>query len=210
LIAHYLTNVLFPIADVVMDLHGGGRSMDFIPCAHLHRVSDETQYQNMLAAAKCWGQPYVLIYADIAGEGLLPVQAENMGKLVVTTEMGGSGQCSPTVMRITEKGIRNVLTHVGFFPGERAAPPHNVTVVAATRREDYHLSPATGIYESFFELGETIQEGQQVGQVHFPDRFDWSPEPVMASGSGILICRRFPGGTSRGDCVAVIARQVEA
>jgi N-alpha-acetyl-L-2,4-diaminobutyrate deacetylase len=209
LIAHYLTSVLFPIADVVMDLHGGGRSMDFIPCAHLHRVSDEAQYQKMLAAAKSWGQPYVFIYADIAGEGLLPVQAENMGKIVVTTEMGGAGQCSPTVMRITEQGIRNVLTHLGLYPGKPEPPRHEVTVVAATRREDYHLSPATGIYESLFELGEAVQEGQQIGQVHFPDRFDWTPEPVIASSSGILICRRFPGGTSRGDCVGVIARQID-
>jgi N-alpha-acetyl-L-2,4-diaminobutyrate deacetylase len=208
LIAHYLTNVLFPIADVVMDLHCGGRSMDFIPCAHLHRVADDTQYRKMLAAAKCWGQPYVMIYADIAGEGLLPVQAESMGKLVVTTELGGAGQCSPTVMRIAEQGIRNVLAHVGLS-GKPSSPEHKVTVVAATRREDYHLSPATGIYESFFEVGATVEEGQQLGQVHFPDRFDWDPEPVIASGSGILICRRFPGGTSRGDCVAVIARPVE-
>ncbi|HUQ94645.1 MAG TPA: succinylglutamate desuccinylase/aspartoacylase family protein [Bryobacteraceae bacterium] len=209
LIAHYLTNVLFPLADVVMDLHGGGRSMDFIPCAHLHRVSDDAQFQKMLAAAKCWGQPYVLIYADIAGEGLLPVQAESMGKLVVTTEMGGAGQCSPAVMRITEQGIHNVLSHVGLLAGQPAPAPQQVTVVAATRREDYHLSPAAGIYESFFDLGETIEQGRQIGQVHFPDRFDWAPEPVIASGSGILICRRFPGGTSRGDCVAVIARAVE-
>ena len=210
LIAHYLTNVLFPISDVVMDIHGGGRSMDFIPCAHLHRVSDETQFQKMLAAAKSWGQPYVMIYADIAGEGLLPVQAESMGKLVVTTEMGGAGQCSPTVMRITEQGIRNVLSHIGLMPAKSATPQHAVTVVAATNREDYHLSPAAGIYESFFEVGETIEKGQQLGQVHFPDRFDWPAEPVIASGSGILICRRFPGGTSRGDCVAVIAHEVEA
>ena len=208
LIAHYLTNVLFPIADVVMDLHGGGRSMDFIPCAHLHRVADEAQYQKMLAAAKAFGQPYVFIYADIAGEGLLPVQAESMGKIVVTTEMGGAGQCSPTVLRITEQGIRNVFTHLGLFPGPVPTPPE-VTVVAATRREDYHLSPATGIYESFFELGESVREGQQLGQVHFADRQDWAPEPVVAASNGILICRRFPGGTSRGDCVAVIARALE-
>ena len=115
LIAHYLTQVLFPLADIVMDLHSGGKSMDFFPCAHLHRVADETQFRQMLAAAKVWGMPYVFIYADIAGEGLLPVQAENMGKLVVTTEMGGAGQCSPKVLQVTERGLRNVLLNLCFF-----------------------------------------------------------------------------------------------
>src|SRR5678809_1438284 len=33
-IAHYLTTVLFPLSDVVIDIHSGGRSMEFVPCAH--------------------------------------------------------------------------------------------------------------------------------------------------------------------------------
>ncbi len=206
LIAHYLTSVLFPLADIVMDIHGGGRSMDFFPCAHLHRVSDEEQFQKMLAAAKVWGQKYVFIYADIAGEGLLPVQAESMGKLVVTTEMGGAGQCSPSVLRITEKGVRNVMIHLGLMEGKLDPPLTDVAVVAATQREDYLLSPANGIYESFFEVGQTVKEGEPIGQVHFPERHDYLPEVLVAQSQGILICRRFPGGTHRGDCVAVIAR----
>jgi N-alpha-acetyl-L-2,4-diaminobutyrate deacetylase len=206
LIAHYLTSVLFPLADIVMDIHGGGRSMDFFPCAHLHRVSDEQQFQKMLAAAKVWGQRYVFIYADIAGEGLLPVQAESMGKIVVTTEMGGAGQCSPSVLRITERGVRNVMIHLGLTRGDLDLPPSEVTVVASTDREDYHLSPANGIYESFFEVGQSVKKGEPLGQVHFPERHDYSPEVLIAQSAGILICRRFPAGTHRGDCVAVVAR----
>jgi N-alpha-acetyl-L-2,4-diaminobutyrate deacetylase len=183
--------------------------MDFFPCAHLHRVSDEAQFQKMLAAAKVWGQPYVFIYADIAGEGLLPVQAESMGKIVVTTEMGGAGQCSPSVLRITERGVRNVMIHFGLLQGELDPPPAEIKVIAATRREDYHLSPANGIYESFFEVGQSVEMGEALGQVHFPERYDYPPEVLVAQTSGILICRRFPGGTHRGDCVAVVSRPVD-
>lgn len=209
LIAHYLTSVLFPLADIVMDIHGGGRSMDFFPCAHLHRVPDDTQFQKMLAAAKVFGQPYVFIYADIAGEGLLPVQAESMGKIVVTTEMGGAGQCSPSVLRITERGIRNVLIHFGLLEGTIDSSGQEPMILASTQREDYVLSPGNGIYESFFEVGQEVNEGQGLGQVHFPERHDYAPEQVIAQSSGILICRRFPGGTQRGDCVAVVARPQE-
>ncbi len=208
LIAHYLTEVLFPLADVVMDLHSGGKSMDFLPCAHLHRVSDDDQFGRMLAAAKVFGTPYVFIYADIAGSGLLPVQAESMGKLVVTTEMGGAGQCSPRVVRITEWGLRNVLIHVGLLQGDWDPPASEPVIVEATQREDYHFAPANGIYESFFEVGDTVQEGQPIGQIHFPNRFDQPPEVVCTASSGLLICRRFPGGTEQGDCVAVVARPV--
>jgi predicted deacylase len=143
LIAHYVSSVLFPLADIVMDIHSGGRGMDFLPCAHLHRVPDDAQFEKMLAAAKVWGQPYVFIYADIAGEGLLPVEAEKLGKIVVTTEMGGAGQCSPAALQITEKGIRNVMIQLGLLQGEIDARPEEVKTVAATGVGDYPLVPLT-------------------------------------------------------------------
>ena len=205
LIAHYLSSVLFPIADVVMDIHSGGKSMIFLPCTILHRVHDDTQFQAMLAAAKVWGAPYAFIYADVAGEGLLPVQAERMGKLVITTEMGGAGQCSPDVLRIAETGIRNVMIHVGLMQGQLQSQPDRVEVVVASNKEDYHFSPADGIYESCLEVGAAVEKGQPLGQVHFPERCDRPPEPVIAQTSGILICRRFPARTRQGDCVATIA-----
>ena len=209
LIAHYLTNVLFPIADIVMDLHSGGRSMVFLPCAHLHHVANEEQFQRMLAAAKVWGQPNVFIYADVAGEGLLPVEAENMGKILVTTEMGGGAQCSPEVLRITERGLHNVLIHRGLIEGTVDADPGSVRVVAATERQDYHVAPADGIYESFHEVGDPVHAGDPLGQVHFPEYFDRPPEVVIAATSGLLVCRRYPGVTRQGDCVATVARYVE-
>src|SRR5258708_39626231 len=141
----------------------------------------------MVAAAKVWGQRYVFIYADIAGEGLLPVQAESMGKIVVTTEMGGAGQCSSSVLRITERGVRNVMIHLGLTKGDLDPPLSEVTVVASTDREDYHLSPANGIYESFLEVGQSVKKGEPLGQVHFPERHDYSPEVLIAQSTGILI-----------------------
>ena len=208
LIAHYLTNFLFPRADVVMDLHSGGRGMDFLPVAHLHRVPDDEQFGKMLSAAKAFGTPYVLIYADVAGSGLLCVEAERMGKILVTTEMGGAGQCNPTVVRITEKGVWNTLVHFGLTEGKIDAHPNTVQVVSATDEKDYVVAPADGIYESFFTVGEEVETGEPIGQIHFPNRYDWPPEKVKAETSGLLVCRRFPGVTRQGDCVATIARLV--
>src|SRR3954467_14142926 len=112
-IAHYLRTVLFPISDVVIDIHSGGRSMEFVPCAHMHLVTDRAQRARMFAAMLAWNTDFAFIYADIAGTGLLPVEAENQGKLVVTAEMGG-GECIPAdVHRLTQSGLRNVLVHVG-------------------------------------------------------------------------------------------------
>ncbi len=68
-IAHYLTHVLFPMSDVVIDIHSGGRSMEFSACAHMHLVEDARQRQLMLDAMLAWNTEFAFIYADIAGTG---------------------------------------------------------------------------------------------------------------------------------------------
>ena len=150
-IAHYLTTVLFPLSDVVIDIHSGGRSMEFVPCATMHLVADRAQRARMFKAMLAWNTDFAFLYADIAGTGLLPVEAENQGKLVVTTEMGGGEAVPAGVHRLTQSGLRNVLIHVGALKGRertRASlgkPPAILT--QALEREDYLLAPESGIFE---------------------------------------------------------------
>src|SRR5207244_3155609 len=73
MVAHYLTTVLFPLADIVIDIHTGGRSVDFYPCATMHLVSDLQQRRQMLDGTLAWNSDFAFMYADIAGTGLLPV-----------------------------------------------------------------------------------------------------------------------------------------
>ena len=66
-VAHFLTTVLFPLSDVVIDMHSGGRSMEFVPCAHMHLVADRDQRARMFAAMLAWNSDFAFLYADIAG-----------------------------------------------------------------------------------------------------------------------------------------------
>jgi predicted deacylase len=211
-IAFYLRTILFPISDVVIDIHSGGRSMEFVPCAHMHLVPDREQRAKMFAAMLAWGCDFGFFYADIAGSGLLPVEAENQGKLVVTTELGGGEAIPASVHRIAQGGLRNVLIHVGLLKGieeTRAAlgkPPTLLT--QALNREDYILAPESGIFEICVDLGEHVRQGQTVGYLHHLERPDRAPEEIVAQGEGYLITMRAPCLTQQGDCVAVIAKQV--
>lgn len=207
-IAHYLRTVLFPISDVVIDIHSGGRSMEFVPCSHMHLVPDREQRAKMFAAMLAWGTEFCFIYADIAGTGLLPVEAENQGKLVVTTELGG-GECIPaSVQRIAQSGLKNVLAHVGALKGREKVRKAPAIITQATNREDYILAPESGIFEVCVDLGTKVKKGQVVGYIHHLERPDRAPEEIIAQGAGYLITMRAPCLTQQGDCVAVIARQV--
>ncbi len=213
-IAHFLTTVLFPLSDVVIDIHSGGRSMEFVPCAHMHLVTDRDQRARMFAAMLAWNSDFAFLYADIAGTGLLPVEAENQGKLVVTTEMGG-GECIPAdVHRLTQSGLRNVLIHTGALKGRertRASlglPP--VILTRALNREDYLLAPESGIFEIAVDLGARVKRGQVVGCIHHLERPDRAPESIVAQSAGYLVTMRAPCLTQQGDCIAVIAQPISA
>ncbi|WP_461782823.1 succinylglutamate desuccinylase/aspartoacylase family protein [Prosthecobacter sp.] len=207
-IAHYLRTVLFPISDVVIDIHSGGRSMEFVPCAHMHLVPDRAQRAKMFAAMLAWGTEFCFIYADIAGTGLLPVEAENQGKLVITTELGG-GECIPaSVHRIAQSGLKNALIHVGALKGREQPRTAPAIITQATNREDYLLAPESGIFEIALDLGAKVKKGQTVGWIHHLERPDRAPEQMVAASSGYLITMRAPCLTQQGDCVAVIAKQV--
>ncbi len=213
IIAHYLTTVLFPLADIVIDIHTGGRSLDFYPCAHMHLVPDREQRRQMIEGTLAWNSDFAFLYTDIAGSGLLPVEAENQGKIVITTEMGGGEPVSAAVHRLTQSGLRNVLTHFGLLTGTlqtraaRQLPP--TRWVQALDREDYRLAPESGVYESLVDLGAAVEAGQTVGLVHFLERPDRAPVPVAAPSAGILLAARGPSLVAQGDCVACIAHDVD-
>jgi predicted deacylase len=213
MIAHYLTTMLFPAADVVVDIHTGGRSMDFYPCAHMHLVPDPEQRRAMAAGTLAWNSDFAFLYTDIAGAGLLPVEAERQGKIVITTEMGGGEPVPARVHRLTQDGLRNVLVHFGILRGEkrtRAAlglPP--TRWVQALSWEDYRFAPESGIYEALVDLGAEVAAGQPVGQIHFLERPDREPVAVVAPSAGLLLAARGPSLVAQGDCVACIAHDVD-
>jgi predicted deacylase len=214
MIAHYLTTVLFPLADIVVDIHTGGRSVDFYPCAHMHLVEDRPQRRKMVEGTLAWNTDFAFLYADIAGTGLLPVEAERQGKTVITTEMGGGEPVSAAVHKITQSGLRNVLVHFGLVDGqkitraEQKLPP--TRWVQALSRDDYRFAPESGIYETLLPLGTEVDSGQAVGLIHFLERPDREPLPVVANAAGVLLATRGPSLAAQGDCVACIAHDVDS
>jgi N-alpha-acetyl-L-2,4-diaminobutyrate deacetylase len=212
-VAHYLRTVLFPLCDVVIDIHSGGRSMEFVPCGHMHLVADRAQRLAMRDAMLAWNTDFTLLYTDIAGSGLLPTEAENQGKLVVTAELGGGEAIPARIHRLADSGLRNVLRHVGVLVGAvqtRASlglPPSLMT--QALDRDDYLLAPESGIFELVVDLGTAVAKSDVVGAIHHLERPDREPEPIRAASAGYLVAVRAPCLTRQGDCVAVVAQPVD-
>ncbi|MEO7650407.1 MAG: succinylglutamate desuccinylase/aspartoacylase family protein, partial [Bryobacteraceae bacterium] len=158
-------------------------------------------------ATEAFGADVAFLYADVAGAGLLPTEAERQGKIVVTTEMGGGEPVSARIHRMCQDGLRNVLIHFGVLPG--TVPSRKARWVQSLDTSDYRFAPESGIYENCVDLGDAVRRGDVVGQVHFLERPDRRPEPVFANADGMLVANRAPSLVAQGDCVACIAHEVD-
>jgi predicted deacylase len=213
MLAHYLSSTLFPMADIVMDLHSGGRSTNFLPCAHMHLVPDLKQRQSMILATEAFLTDYTFLYTDVAGTGLLPSEAERQGKIVITTELGGGEPVLAGIHRICQRGLRNVLIHCQALQGQGQTrsslglPP--ARWVQALDRADYRFAPESGLYENCVELGEEVRCGDTLGLLHFLEQPDRIPIPVAAHADGILVSNRGPSLVIQGDCVACLAHPTD-
>jgi N-alpha-acetyl-L-2,4-diaminobutyrate deacetylase len=179
----------------------------------MHYLDDEAQTQKSFAAMQAFQAPVSLVIDEISGEGLLDYAVEGMGKLFLCAELGSAGTLSPQVVRITDVGVRNLLKHFKLIEGEivtrEAQGLSPSRLMEVPEPENYHLAMADGIYESFYELGEWVEAGKPIGQIHFIQNLTWEPQPILAQRSGMLLCTRGPGFVEIGDSVAVVARDLK-
>ncbi len=207
-LADFLTRVLFPPADVVIDIHSGGRTALFLPCSHMHVVDDPDQRRRMLEGMLAWNTDFHFLYIDIAGTGLLPVEAEGQGKTVVTTELGGGGHVTAATHRIAREGLANVLRHVGAIEGE-AATRDDAVILDGRDPRNYLLAPESGLFEALVDPGERVESGQAVGRIHFIERPEREPETIETHLGGVVACIRAISTTAQGDNVVVVGQPID-
>jgi len=213
-LADYLTRFLFPPSDVVIDIHSGGRTAWFLPCSHMHVVDDLEQRRAMLAGMQAWNSDHHFLYIDVNGTGLLPVEAENQGKVVITTELGGGGRVPAFVHELAWSGLTNVLRHVGVLEGEvqtRATlgkPP--AVILDARDPANYVIVEEAGLWEGLIEPGTAVRAGDPVGRLWFPDAPARPPEVIAAPRDGVLAVIRAIPPTQPGDSVFTLGQPIEA
>jgi len=82
-------------------------------------------------------------------------------------------------------------------------------ILMATELDNYLLAPESGLFEVAVDLGQHVEAGEAVGRIHFLERPDRAPEEVVARTAGTVCVIRAIATTEKGDCVAVVAREVD-
>ncbi|MFU1717858.1 succinylglutamate desuccinylase/aspartoacylase family protein, partial [Bacillus amyloliquefaciens] len=116
MIAHYVSDVLLPMADLAVDLHSGGFSLDYVQCAVLRPGRTDEETKQVLELADVFGAPVTFISSGSTGGGATTLNAvsRELGVPTITTELGGGATLSPSGVRLAEDGVRRLCKHLGI------------------------------------------------------------------------------------------------
>ncbi|HET6158648.1 MAG TPA: N(2)-acetyl-L-2,4-diaminobutanoate deacetylase DoeB [Dongiaceae bacterium] len=205
-IADYFQRTLLPLADVVLDIHSGGKTLEFVPFCCAHRLPDQQHEAKCVAAMRAFNAPYSMMLLEIDNVGMYDAAAEEMGKVFISTELGGGGTASARTIAIAKRGVRNLLIHAGILKGKLDQSPSQMLDMPSG--ECFTFSEQDGLIEPCVDLGQAVRKGDMLAQIWPSDRTGVQPAKYRAAMDGMLAGRHFPGLVKTGDCIAVTAQSV--
>jgi N-alpha-acetyl-L-2,4-diaminobutyrate deacetylase len=203
-LAHYVTNVILPICDVVIDLHSGGRSLDCIPSTMSHILDDLAVMQRTVELAGAFGAPYHVMNREVDGEQTFAATAERMGIIYMSSEFGGGNRVNLEGLAVARRGIANAMVYLGLTRGTISKTEKPTRPMVIPSSADYGFAPVRGIYAPRVPLGAPVAVGELLGEIHRIDDPLAMPTEIRASRSGLLWCTRGQGRIAVGDCSAVV------
>ncbi|ABK12898.1 N(2)-acetyl-L-2,4-diaminobutanoate deacetylase DoeB [Burkholderia orbicola] len=211
-IADYFQRHLLPLATHVLDIHAGGRTLDFVPFAAIHVLENRDQEARCERAMRAFGAPYSMRMLELDSVGLYDSAAEEAGKVFVSTELGGGGTSTAASVAIAERGVYGFLAHAGVIAKDVIdgnAPRSTTTLLDMPDGSCFTTSEHRGLLEMCRDLGSEVDAGDVLARVHDIDRTGVTPIEYVARRRGLLAARHFPGIVQPGDTIAVVADIVE-
>jgi predicted deacylase len=203
MIAHYIDTVILSHCDYAFDLHSGGSSLMYVPSA-LGTIFPGEPGRNArtVELLKAFGAPISYLSKQPMGaDQTLGASAARRGALGLGTELGGSGTVTPAILRLAEAGARRALKHVGVVPDFQVEPSPGTRLMEVGGPEYFVYASEGGVFEPLVELGDTVKEGQAAAAIHFSHTPWREPEIVRFEHDGVVLCKRIPARTERGDCL---------
>jgi N2-acetyl-L-2,4-diaminobutanoate deacetylase len=210
-IAAFVRQSIWPHVHVVLDLHSGGLVARFALCASFHPLDDLQQTKAIEETARWFGTPYLMIYQNQT-RGLLPSEAERLGKITVGTELGWGAAVLGEGVRYGRHGVLAAAINHGQLQGKVEPIDHHQAgtqrKIEIVDRACFVVAPFQGHYQPLFDCGATVERGQTIGLLHDFNRIDLEPWPVVAEVEGVLLAQAWSAEVRRGQQIAVTGRIV--
>ena len=206
MIAHFVQQKILPRCDGLLDIHSGGKTMTFSPFAAYHRLDDPGLSARCKAAALALGAPITLELVELDAEGMLDTAVEEMGRVFVSTELGGGGTTTTQTVAVAEAAVANFLAHMGVTQGPQT--PASNRLMHMPGPGCYLIAKDAGLYEALVDLDAPVAKGDAIGQIHFPERPERAPAVYRAGTAGTVIGRSHKVLVGPGDFLALIAQDM--
>jgi predicted deacylase len=210
-IAAFVRQWIWPRVHVVLDLHSGGDVARFAICANYHHVDDPQQAKLIEETARWFGTPALMVYQNQT-PGLLPSEAERLGKIMVGTELGWGRAVNLEGVRYARHGVLAAAIHHGQLRGtiEKIAYHKSGTQrkLEMVQRECFSVAPFDGHYEPLVECGTEVQAGDVVGLLHDFNRIDLPAHEVRAGLAGVVLAQAWVAPIRQGQHIVVVGKVI--
>ena len=207
IMAHYIESVLLEKADFMLDIHSGGSSLLYKPTLLMPTGSDNDSRRQRKELVDCFNFPTNVFYPDQIDAHYSSSAALRKNVVGITAEMAGAGMVNHDAVTVLESAIDRYLHYVGIMktPGPTIDIPLAATYEIPSR--DYYIfANGEGVFEPVSEIGDQVNQGDILGYVHHPETPWLSPDLVLSTATGQIICKRVPARVQHGDCLFEMAR----
>lgn len=200
-IAHWLSEAMMPLSDHIVDLHSGGRTLNFAPCILVPEASSQVSLAK--AAGMAFGAPFTVLIDEDHAAMTIDAVAEKLGKVIISSELGGAGMLTRQSATLATEGLARMIAALGHLPMTQT-PPTSL-YVRLPQSDKFLICDDDMIFVPAVDLGDAVQADDILGHGRFIDRVGTKPRAYFAPHDGWALCLGGQGLSRRGDVVAVVA-----
>jgi predicted deacylase len=206
--AAWVTAEVLSRASFACDLHSGGSSGRYIPCAYLHWGGDAAFKRRKIAAARAFGAPYTVIAATTGAYGSMTAECDRRGIVMVATEFGGGATLDLPTTNLARDCVLRLLSHAGLTAAEAASPPETRFVVLLGG----HSAPMAeipGLFEPVRRMGDTVEKGELAGIIWPITALGQKGVEVRFPEGGLVAVERVKPMVEPGDLLFRVGREID-
>jgi hypothetical protein len=207
MIAHFLETEIMPRCDAAIDLHSGGKASFFQPCALPTHTADPILAAKNMDLAHVFGLPLIWRLGSANDNRSVNAAAERVGVPMIATELGGGGGVDPAITDATERGILNILRHLGMLDGAPDRPPQQRIVEIANPLHSLYAT-TTGLYDRAVHAGDSVAKGQFAGTFHHITEPERPSVRLTFASDGLILAYTNRGMVTRGEMLALVVQEV--
>lgn len=208
-LAHVVAREILPRCRYAMDIHSGGRSAAYTPCAFLHWGGDAAHKRAKLEGARAYGMPGVCIARGVANSGSMTAECDRQGVVMISSELGGGGAIDRRLLAMGRAGVRRTLAHWGVLPHEPKPDLAAPRLFDLLGKAGSVMAETDGIFEPLHDLDARVSAGDPAALVYPIGEIARAAVPALFPTDGVVVVARRGALVRRGDLLFNLAREVD-